>query len=127
MKFFVSRVTANGRSIGQARALGKRNYSGAWPALRHSCGDTGRTAREQVRHFFVRLSATPVAPWAAYPHGTRCIGPLMPVTTCARSPALNRNQFGVLIGSDSLGIAAPCGQTSRSRTRSTAEIAALAE
>jgi len=73
-------------------------HSGKCPALCRSCGDTGRTAREQVRHFFVRLSGTPVAPWAAYPHGVRCMGPLMPVTTCAFSPARNRSQFGVFIG-----------------------------
>ena len=40
-------------------------HSGRWPALRHSCGETGRTAREQARHFRARLSGTPVAPWAA--------------------------------------------------------------
>jgi hypothetical protein len=33
--------------------------------MRRSCGDTGRTAREHARHFFARLSGTPVAPWAA--------------------------------------------------------------
>jgi hypothetical protein len=46
--------------------LGRRRFhSGRWPAMRRSCGDTGRTAREQVRHFRARLSTTPVAPWAA--------------------------------------------------------------
>jgi len=40
-------------------------HSGKWPAMRCSCGDTGRTAREQVRHFRACLSGTPVAPWAA--------------------------------------------------------------
>jgi hypothetical protein len=88
-------------SKSQARALCKnflRNYSGAWPALRHSCGDTGRTAREQVRHFRARLSGTPVAPWAAKPHGMISMGPLMPVTACAFSPARNRSQLGVLMG-----------------------------
>ncbi len=40
-------------------------HSGKWPAMRRSCGDTGRTAREQVRHFRARLSTTPVAPCAA--------------------------------------------------------------
>jgi len=64
-EILVTHGSANVRSKSQARALGKRNYSGACPALRHCCGDTGRTAREQVRHFFARLSATPVAPWAA--------------------------------------------------------------
>jgi len=67
-EILVTHGSANVRSIGQARALCKnflRNYSGACPALRHSCGETGRTAREHVRHFFVRLSGTPVAPWAA--------------------------------------------------------------
>ena len=51
----------------QLRArLGRRlAHSGRWPALRHSCGETGRTAREQARHFRARLSGTPVAPCAA--------------------------------------------------------------
>ena len=40
-------------------------HSGRCPALRHSCGETGRTAREQTRHFRARLSGTPVAPWAS--------------------------------------------------------------
>lgn len=40
-------------------------HSGRWPAMRRSCGDTGRTAREHARHFFASLSATPVAPCAA--------------------------------------------------------------
>lgn len=48
-----------------ARLGRSRFHSGKWPAMRRSCGDTGRTAREHARHFFARLSGTPVAPWAA--------------------------------------------------------------
>jgi len=61
------------RSAGTLQALfqlaqsffGWLAHSGRWPALRHSCGETGRTAREQARHFRTRLSGTPVAPCAA--------------------------------------------------------------
>lgn len=81
----------------QLRArLGRRlAHSGRWPALRHSFGDTGRTAREQARHFFARLSGTPVAP-------------------CALSPARKRNQFGALIARTEPQSLRPCAvQASR--------------